>query len=238
MLPLVTVVIPFYNCPYIPQAIQSVLDQSYPSIEIIVVDDGSTSNQHLLDPYRHRIVYLSKANGGTATALNYGMQCATGQYVAWLSSDDLFTRDKVLNQVSYMLEKRAQFCFTDFNTINETGQITQLCSMVKFPTEKAFIASMLDFCPVNGCTVMMLRSLIQNVGWFNPGLPYAHDYDLWARIALHDVGMHYLNEPLTLYRRHAGMGTVQHLARIMPEFESLKAYYAPMLRTKLARMPG
>ncbi|SDS08872.1 Glycosyl transferase family 2 [Paenibacillaceae bacterium GAS479] len=237
MLPNVTVVIPFYNCPYISQAIKSVLDQSYPNIEIIVVDDGSTKNQHLLDPYRSNIVYLRKTNGGTASALNLGMQCATGRYVAWLSSDDMFTRDKILNQVSFMEEKQAQFSFTDFHTINEYSHITHHFSTAKFPTEKAFITAMLDYCPVNGCTVMMLRHLIEAVGWFNASLPYTHDYDLWVRIAMNGVGMHYLNEPLTLYRRHSRMGTVKHISHIEPEFKKIKAQYAPILRAKLSGMP-
>ncbi|CDN44083.1 MULTISPECIES: glycosyltransferase family A protein [Paenibacillus] len=238
MLPSVTVVIPFYNCPYIGQAVASVLGQSYTNIEVIVVDDGSTMHQHLLDPYRSRIVYLQKSNGGTASALNYGMQRAAGRYVAWLSSDDVFVRDKIVNQVSFMEEKRAQFSFTDYHTINAANQITQYCSTMKFPTEKAFVSALLDYCPINGCTVMMLRNLAEAVGWFNPGLPYTHDYDMWVRIALNGVGMHFLNEPLTLYRRHSAMGTIQRGSQVAAEFESMRAYYAPMLRQRLAGMPG
>lgn len=236
MLPTVTVVIPFYNCPYIASAIESALNQTYPNVEIIVVDDGSTKNQHLINPYRSRINYLSKANGGTASALNYGMQCATGHYVTWLSSDDLFTPDKVEKQVRYMEQKQAQFSFTDFHLIDENGVITQTCATMKFATEKAFVAAMQDYCPVNGCTVMMLRHLIQSLGWFNPSLPFTHDYDLWVRTTLNGVGMHYINEPLTLYRRHSEMGTIKHTSRIWPEFESVRAYYRPKLRAKLAHM--
>ena len=73
MLPSVTVVIPFYNCPYIHLAVSSALSQTYKNVEVIVVDDGSTKHQHLLEPFMKRIVYLQKTNGGTATALNYGM---------------------------------------------------------------------------------------------------------------------------------------------------------------------
>ena len=70
MLPKVSIIIPFYNDSYIDQAVVSALYQTYPNIEIIVVDDGSTQHQYRLAPYLSRIIYLGKANGGTASALN------------------------------------------------------------------------------------------------------------------------------------------------------------------------
>jgi teichuronic acid biosynthesis glycosyltransferase TuaG len=238
MPPIVTVVIPFYNDPYIDQAISSVLNQTYEAIEIIVVDDGSTNYQYKLDPYRSRIVYLGKSNGGTASALNYGMSRASGKYLVWLSSDDCFYPDKIAKQVSFMEHADAQFSYTDYHTIDGHNQIVNYHSQRFFPNEKALLSAMLDYCPINGCTVMMLRHLAEAIGWFNPDLPYTHDYDLWARIALNGVPMYYVNEPLTLYRRHSGMGTLRHIDRIMPEFEMMKSYYTPPLIQRIAGLPG
>ena len=236
MLPVVTVVIPFYNCPYIDQAISSVLQQTYSNIEIIVVDDGSTDYQYKLDPYRSQIVYLGKANGGTASALNYGMSRASGKYVAWLSSDDMFYPTKIATQVSFMESNSTQFSYTDYHTINEHGQIINHHSQIPLTNQRQLTETLLTYCPINGCTVMMLRHLAESLGWFNPDLPYTHDYDLWSRIALNGVPMVYLPQPLTQYRRHSGMGTVLHINRILPEFEMIKAYYAPMLRQRMASM--
>lgn len=81
MLPKVSVVVPFYNCPYVDRAVHSVLNQSYPNVEIIVVNDGSTQHVEKLAPYLDRILYVEKANGGTATALNVGIRRATGAYL-------------------------------------------------------------------------------------------------------------------------------------------------------------
>ncbi|GJM76095.1 hypothetical protein HMSSN036_83110 [Paenibacillus macerans] len=94
MTPTVSVIIPFYNCPYVEQAVQSALNQTYRPLEVIVVDDGSTSHAERLAPYRPHIHYLGKANGGTASALNHGIRHASGEYIAWLSSDDVFIRTK------------------------------------------------------------------------------------------------------------------------------------------------
>lgn len=84
MEPKVSIVIPFYNCAYIEQAVHSAIHQTYPHIEVIVVDDGSTEHVERLQPFMDSIRYIRKENGGTATALNEGIKHATGDYFVWL----------------------------------------------------------------------------------------------------------------------------------------------------------
>ncbi|MFB9330221.1 glycosyltransferase [Paenibacillus aurantiacus] len=237
MNPRVSIVIPFYNDPYIGQAIESALSQTYDNIEIIVVDDGSTSYQHLIAPYGHRINYIGKANGGTASALNHGIQIASGKYVAWLSSDDRFYPDKVARQVHLMESIGAQASFTDYDVINEHGAVTQHRAGPKYPTFKAFVQTLRNSCPVNGCTVMMTKQLVEAIGYFNPGLPYTHDYDMWIRLILCRIDFHYLNEPLTAYRRHSNMGTVRHIERIVQEATSVSSAYGFLMDTLIAQLP-
>lgn len=237
MTPKVSIIIPFYNDPYIDQAVVSALYQTYPNIEVIVVDDGSTLHQERLDPYRSRIHYIGKANGGTASALNYGMSLATGKYVAWLSSDDRFLPDKIAKQVAFMERMNAQISHTDFDLMNEHGTITQRAAASKFPTAKAFIASLKHGCPVNGCTIMMTRELVKAIGWFNVSLPFTHDYELWIRIILARVDFHYLNEPLTVYRRHSQMGTVKHFDSVLLEANSINSMYASRIDYLLSQLP-
>ncbi|MFC5653496.1 glycosyltransferase [Paenibacillus solisilvae] len=238
MLPKVSIIIPFYNDPFIDQAVVSALYQTYPNIEIIVVDDGSTEHQSRLDPYRSRIIYLGKANGGTASALNYGIQMASGKYVAWLSSDDRFMPDKVTKQVAYMEQMNAQISHTDYDIMNEHGTVTQRAAAMKYPTAKAFINSLKNGCPVNGCTVMMTKHLIESIGWFNQSLPYTHDYELWVRVVLSQVDFHYINEPLTVYRRHTQMGTAKHFNTILLEAQNVSQQYAFQMNALLAQLPG
>ncbi|MGO4274414.1 glycosyltransferase family 2 protein, partial [Paenibacillus sp. TAF58] len=80
MQPKVSIIIPFYNCPYIDQAIASAIGQTYANVEIIVVDDGSTIHADKIGPFKDRVYYLGKANGGTASALNHGIRYASGEY--------------------------------------------------------------------------------------------------------------------------------------------------------------
>ncbi|BBH18703.1 glycosyl transferase family 2 [Paenibacillus baekrokdamisoli] len=238
MTPKVSIIIPFYNDPYIDEAVISALYQTYPNIEVIVIDDGSTQHQSKLAPYRSRIHYIGKANGGTASALNYGMQLATGKYVAWLSSDDRFMPDKITKQVAYMERMNAQISHTDFDIMNENSTVIMRSAAAKYPTSKAFITALKRVCPVNGCTIMMTKDLIQSMGWFNQSLPYTHDYDLWIRVVLAQVDFHFINEALTVYRRHPQMGTIKHIDTIKIEAQSISDLYEGRLDTLLAQLPG
>lgn len=232
-LPLVTVVIPFYNCPFIDQAIASVLAQSYPHLEVIVVDDGSTMHQEKLNPFLSRIHYVGKANGGTGSALNHGIRMASGNYIAWLSSDDLMSPHRIATQVSYMLRHMALISCTDFHLINAGNEIIMWSLAVKFPSAKQFIESFLTFCPINGSTVMMHRSLPQRIGWFDESLTCTQDYEYWIRVHLARIDFHFINEPLTLYRWHEGMGTVQKKGTVDYESNLVRSRHGPQMQTLL-----
>ncbi|HEY2494205.1 MAG TPA: glycosyltransferase [Paenibacillus sp.] len=229
--PLVTVVIPFYNCPYIDQAIQSALSQTYTPLEIIVVDDGSTQHVDKITPYLPYINYLGKSNGGTATALNHGIVHASGQYVAWLSSDDIFYPAKINNQVLFMQEHQTYISFTNFNLIDGASNVTQEDAGAVFSTVKEFYSCFTQGNPVNGCTVMMRKELFGFIGLFDKALPYTHDFDLWFRVMLGGFDFHLLNQSLTAYRIHDGMGTLRHHATIQQEIAATRArYYGPFVQ--------
>ncbi|MGN7360057.1 glycosyltransferase [Paenibacillus sp. SAF-054] len=218
MRPLVTIVIPFYNDPYVDQAIQSALSQTYAPLEIIVVDDGSTRFADRIKPYLPQIYYLGKANGGTASALNHGIRHASGQYVAWLSSDDLFYPEKISRQVQFMIEQEAFISHTNFNVIDSSSQITSYRAGCSFTNFLDFYRIFMNGNPVNGCTVMMRKELFCHVGLFDESLPYTHDLDFWRRVIQAGFPLLYLDEPLVGYRQHEAMGTIRHRAVIEQEY--------------------
>ncbi|ASR46132.1 glycosyltransferase [Paenibacillus kribbensis] len=229
MRPKVTIVIPFYNCSYVNQALQSALEQSYGPLEIIVVDDGSTIHRELLQPYLPYIFYLGKSNGGTASALNHGIRHASGEYIAWLSSDDTYQRDKINNQVSFMLEQGAHISHTNFNSINQYSQIITYQAAPVLPSMTEFYRFFQHGNPVNGCTVMFKKELFSHIGLFDELLPYTHDLDMWYRVMLAGYPFPFLNESLVNYRWHDEMGTNKHRHVIEQEYLITQARYRTSL---------
>ncbi|WNS43400.1 glycosyltransferase [Paenibacillus sp. MMS20-IR301] len=205
----VSVVIPFYNCPYVDQAVESVLAQTYTDIELIVVDDGSTRYMEKLEPYRDRIVYIRKKNGGTASALNLGIKASSGAYFAWLSADDLFHPDKIRRQLETIRSYGTSFCHTAYYYINELGERFSGVIGMQFDSRSHLIETMMSGCPVNGSSVLLDMQIFSRVGMFNEGFLYTQDYDLWLRILPH-YKWSYIAEPLLDYRVHQEMGSVIH----------------------------
>jgi glycosyltransferase involved in cell wall biosynthesis len=214
----VSIIIPFYNCPYINVAIESALNQTYNNIEIIVVNDGSTMYIEKVVPFLNRIKYIEKSNGGTASALNAGIQNATGEYFSWLSSDDVFHPAKIEKQLHYMKSINAHASYSNFYLINESGAIISSPQGMGFPNQVLFLKRMRRGCVINGCTVMLHMNLFKEIGLFDETLLYTQDYDFWLRV-LSRYRFHYYPEPLVNYRVHRKMGTKQHRFDIRKELQ-------------------
>jgi len=125
--PLVSVIIPTYNrADTLPESIDSVLQQTYSPIEIIVIDDGSIDHTaEVIKPYLPKIRYIKQSNAGLAMARNAGMAAAKGEYFAWLDSDDLFEPHKVAVQIQVMQTwPEVVLCCTDFSAFDEKGVIS------------------------------------------------------------------------------------------------------------------
>ncbi|MEC0281695.1 glycosyltransferase [Terribacillus saccharophilus] len=232
MLPKVTIIIPFYNDKYVPHAIQSSLDQTYPNIEVLLVDDGSTTEIDKLEPYLEHITYIRKENGGTATALNHGIEKSTGEYIAWLSSDDIFLPEKIQVQMDYMLANNALVSFANYHLIDKDNQVFYPWCGKRFSpakNEKEVYESFRTENPVNGCTIVARRDIFDTTGLFNPGFLYTHDYDMWFRMLLTGYHMHYIDQVLIHFRSHAESGTSRFQPQIKHEIKTIEDYYRPIL---------
>jgi teichuronic acid biosynthesis glycosyltransferase TuaG len=235
MKPRVTIIIPFYNCPYVELAIRSALVQTYQPVEIIVVDDGSKLHSEKIHKYDGRVRCLRKPNGGTASALNHGIRNASGEYIAWLSSDDFYKPDKIERQVQFMKDTGAYISHANFNFINGEGILTKFSVASVFPSSPDFYRSLLEGNPVNGCTVMMRRELFDRIGLFDERRPYTHDLDFWYRAVLAGYSFPFLNETLLYYRWHDGMGTRVHRKEIRIELADVQAKYRDRMVQLLGR---
>jgi glycosyltransferase involved in cell wall biosynthesis len=195
--PLVSVVIPTYNqARYLGDCIESVLAQSYPAVEIVVVDDGSTdATPDVLAGYGDRINQQRQSNQGAANALNRGIAASRGAFVCWLSSDDAFTPDKVALQVAaFLAEPSLGLSFMGFDAIDADGRFKADRSDLAW-RHPDLLVSVFWANPINGSTVMMPRHVIDEIGPFNETLRADVDAEMWFRVlerypAAHIPGVH------------------------------------------------
>jgi len=197
----VSIIIPTYNrTRWLSDTIESGLNQTYPDIELIVINDGSTDNtEQFLKPYMDRIVYIYKENGGPGSAVNAGIMASTGEYITRVDDDDLFLPEKVESQVK-MFQQNSQLGLvaTYHHIINLDGEIVYTRGVPDFSRHGAFL-SLLQHCIFSQPTVMVRKECHDKVGLYKD--VYAQDYDMWIRIARH-YPVDVIHKPLALYRRH------------------------------------
>ena len=127
--PLVSIVIPVYNgANFLAEAINSALNQTYDNLEILVINDGSNdqdATKKIAQRFGNKIRYYEKPNGGVSSALNYGIKKMHGEYFAWLSHDDLITKDHIEKLVEWVSFKGtdSDIPFSMFNLVDKNGHI-------------------------------------------------------------------------------------------------------------------
>jgi len=214
-MPEVSVIIPTYNrSDKVVRAVQSVLDQSFKDLEILVVDDGSTDDTEArLVPYGTSIKYMRQsANGGVSAARNKGIKNSSGTWLAFLDSDDYWLKDKLRFQMEFLHRTPdAVACQTEEIWIR-MGRRVNPKKIHKKPSGEIFQHS-LRLCLVSPSSVILKRSVFDEIGLFDETLEAAEDYDLWLRISCkHPI--HLIDRDLVvkegghadqLSRKHTGM---------------------------------
>jgi len=190
MPPTFSILMPVYNHEdYVREALDSVLAQTDPDWEAIVIDDGSTDGTGaVVDDYATRdarIRVFHQENGGQGRALNAALRRATGEWICWLSSDDLFKPDKLATHRRYFEEDPdCRFFFTAFDVLQEdTGTVEDGPAEFNAPPESRWrLLRLLSHNYINGITICVHRAVFEAVGEFEPRYRYAQDYDLYMRI--------------------------------------------------------
>jgi glycosyltransferase involved in cell wall biosynthesis len=211
--PLVSIVIPVYNgSDFMREAIDSALAQTYDNIEVLVINDGSTDDgetERIGLSYGNRIRYFSKINGGVTAALNLGILEMRGDYLSWLSHDDLYIPEKVERQVKCLASSlnRDAIIFSDYMNVNENNKdLYPVCMDHDLLNEKPLYAVFRG--SLHGCTLIVPRSAFISSGIFN-NLRTTQDYDLWFRMIRNHIFIH-MPEILVRSRLHPNQGS-RHL---------------------------
>jgi len=196
----VSVVIPTYNCgPFAVEAVRSVLAQTVPAHEIIVVDDGSTDDTaSRVAEFGSRVRYIRKENGGVSSARNRGIAEATGDLIAFLDADDVWHPRKLEIQVT-VLENHPEIGLVGTSTYNWPTAIHPSPPDLNVPLEEITFDKLLTRNRLCTSTVVARASAIRAAGEFDCSLQGPEDYDMWLRIARQST-IASLPIPLTGYR--------------------------------------
>ncbi len=235
--PKVTVCVNAYNhCDYIGEAISSYAQQSYPNVEVDILDDGSTDGTgqlcEQLAAAHPNVRVRHQPNRGMVASLNTLAATCRSPYVALASSDDAFDFDKIAQQVDFMeAQPQVGACFTFVNLVDGAG--TSLEDPVKGNynqkrSQKKIVRELLYNSFLCSPSSLLRRSAVDATGLFDSSFPLAHDYEYWCRLAIeHPIEV--IDQPLTTYRWHGRNGTLRTLRKRHQECWRVQVMHGPEL---------
>jgi len=208
----VSVVIPTYNRrDWVREAIESVLVQSEPPFELIVVDDGSEDDTALaVRGFGERVRYERMARRGVSAARNVGVRVSRGRWIAFLDSDDLWLPEKLAIQMDFLRDHpQYRICQTEEVWLRYGRRVNP--KKVHEKPEGHCFERLLERCLVSPSAVLLSRGLLDEVGGFDEEMPACEDYDLWLRIGCrYPLGL--IRDPLVIKRG----GHEDQLSRSIP----------------------
>jgi len=191
--PLVSVIITNYNyARFLNEAIASALGQTYPNIEVIVVDDGST-DESVLVAKKHPVRVIEQPNSGVARARNRGAAEARGEYIVFLDADDVLQPTFVEHCFRALRDSRAAYAYT---AVEKFGLQSGLLHTKPFVGRELFDG---NFVPV---TTLLEKRVFLDAGGFDATWSAHEDHELWARLFVRGQSGVYVDEPLLRYRFH------------------------------------
>lgn len=210
--PEISIIIPTFNRAHtLSRALDSVLAQTLKPKEIIVIDDGSTDNtKELLNLYPG-ITIINLNNKGVSAARNVGIEKASGDWIAFLDSDDEWRPEKLVKQWETICSNNKLICHTDEIWVRNGKRVNPMKKHQKFGGwiyEKC-----LPLCVISPSSVIIHKSVFADIGVFDKELEVCEDYDLWLRICA-KYPVLFMDEPLMvkygghedqLSRKHWGM---------------------------------
>jgi len=213
---LISIITPMYNSgKFIESTIQSVQDQTCQNWELIIIDDTSTDGSvKIVESFavkdeRIKLIKLD-SNKGPAAARNKGIQEASGRYIAFLDSDDLWHEEKLYKQLEFMKKNHYAFTYTGFEKINEEGEV--IGSIFPYKKEVCYH----DLLKSNhiGCLTAMIDLKILGYKMYMPDIKRRQDQGLWLEILKEIDKAYCLNKALGKYRIRKDSISINKIANI------------------------
>jgi len=221
--PRVSIVTPVYNSEkYLKFTVESVLSQTYPNIEYIVIDGGSKDNSvEIIKGYGDRVSYwVSEPDAGMYDAINKGLKLASGDIFAYLNSDDLYCPDTVAAAVnSLMRSPYADLVFGDCEFIGPGGESLYTYRYPKYRW-RSFVS--MNYSTIPQPTAFWRRNVHEKVGYFDPNLRMCADFDFFAKVG-ESCRVERINRTLASFRVHSASLTALHHQRNSDEVNQVHA---------------
>lgn len=220
--PLVTIITPSFNqAPYLEETINSVLGQTYPRIEYIIMDGGSTDGSvEIIKRYQNKLAYwVSEKDRGQTDAINKGFARAKGEILAWINSDDTLLPNAVEEAVRFLNDNPdIGLVYGDTHYIDEHSKV-----IGRFPAAQTDLARLRrGYVHIPQQASFFRKSIWDQIGPLDPEFFFAMDYDLWVRIA-GKAEIRYLPRWWANFRLHRGAKSIDADDRCWPEM--LKVHY-------------
>jgi glycosyltransferase involved in cell wall biosynthesis len=219
---LVSVVIPNYNySQYISEAVKSALSQTYKTIEVIVVDDGSTDESlEELGKFGDQIKVIAQTNAGVSAARNAGVQASSGEYIAFLDADDIWEPEKIERQMGAFGHAGVGIVHVGVTDINEKGEVLERhLDGLQGDVADDLLRWERPVILGGGSGAMVTRKAFEDVGGFDTELMTSADWDFYYRVCRKNEAV-FIAEPLLRYRIHGSNmhSNVPRMEREMKHF--------------------
>jgi glycosyltransferase involved in cell wall biosynthesis len=206
--PLVSIIIPCYNAErWGAEAVQSCLDQTYKTIEIIVVDDGSTDGSlKVLSGFRDKIILETGPNRGGNHARNRGIELSRGDYIQFLDADDYLLPEKIKRQVHFLEETRADVVYGDWRHQFHSPDGTDYLGDVHVSNaQEDVLESLLRNWWVANLAILFKRDLVIQSGGWDEALKAGQDKDFFISVAFAGANIQYQPGCHSIYRRYGAV---------------------------------
>ena len=234
--PLVSIVIPVYNgADFVEEAIESALTQTYRSIEVIVIDDGSTDDgktREILERYKSDVSLFVKPNGGCASALNLGISQMKGSYFSWLSHDDIYAPSKIERQLQLLdVYGEDAIVYSNIRIIDALGEVLSETrhdqTFKRDALEDPFVPLALSL--INGCSLLITKELISS--GFEEKYITTQDYHKWREI-LPKTKILFCPEALVYSRSHSNQDSLTNPRHTKEADEYWEIFFGQVIQSE------